>query len=446
MFSLVNIIFQFSIIINTICLPNGIAILPFKKRVPNLADIPPEDFILKKLYNNEIITEINIGTKPQKIPMLIDLFYYDFFIAGENEETKTSSDVIFNQSKSTTFDKFEKLGVFGGRGFNLGYKANDLLILNDNNKYNISFILAMDPFNGVSGMIGLKLSSEEDLEIKEYNFIKQLKKVNAINNYYFTIKYIDDINGNLIIGDLPENYDNNYKGMIFKDIYVNNPDSATSWNIQIDSVYTKSTNINNKVDLGKINIYFRINLGITFGNEEYQEEFKKSFMTEQINKGVCFEKKMVYYYVYYCDNNVDFSKMKNLYFYNKDLNYTFEFTYKDLFYYNELDKRYYFLIIFEINTGNNRWLIGEFFFKKYQLIFNQEKKKIGLYVGKSDNNNDQEETWISKNKWYIILIVFLVILIIIISIISYLYIKSRQKRKIKANELIDDNYDYTINE
>jgi hypothetical protein len=304
----------------------------------------------------------------------------------------------------------------------------------------------MDPFNGVSGMIGLKLSSEEDLEIKEYNFIKQLKKVNAINNYYFTIKYIDDINGNLIIGDLPENYDNNYKGMLFKDIYVNNPDSATSWNIQIDSVYTKSTNINNKVDLGKINIYFRINLGITFGNEEYQEEFKKSFMNEQINKGVCFEKKMVYYYVYYCDNNVDFSKMKNLYFYNKDLNYTFEFTYKDLFYYNELDKRYYFLIIFEINTGNNRWLIGEFFFKKYQLIFNQEKKKIGLYVGKSDNNNDQEETWISKNKWYIILIVFLVILIIIISIISYLYIKSKQKRKIKANELIDDNYDYTINE
>ena len=234
--------------------------------------------------------------------------------------------------------------------------------------------------------------------------------------------------------------------MIFKDIYVNNPDSATSWNIQIDSVYRKSTNINNKVDLGKINIYFRINLGITFGNEEYQEEFKKSFMNEQINKGVCFEKKMIYYYIYYCDNNVDFSKLKNLYFYNKDLNYTFEFTYKDLFYYNELDKRYYFLIIFEINTGNNRWLIGEFFFKKYQLIFNQEKKKIGLYVGKSDNNNDQEETWISKNKWYIILIVFLVILIIIISIISYLYIKSRQKRKIKANELIDDNYDYTINE
>ena len=291
MFSLVNIIFQFSIIINTFCLSNGIAKFPFKKRVPNLTDVPPEDFILKKLYNNEIITEINIGTKPQKIPMLIDLFYYDFFIAGENEETKTSSDVIFNQSKSTTFDKSEKLGVFGSRGFNSGYKANDLLILNDNNKYNISFILAMDPFNGVSGMIGLKLSSEEDLEIKEYNLIKQLKKVNAINNYYFTIKYIDDINGNLIIGDLPENYDNNYKGMLFKDIYVNNPDSATSWNIQIDSVYTKSTKINNKVDLGKINIYFRINLGITFGNEEYQEEFKKSFMTEQINKGVCFEKK-----------------------------------------------------------------------------------------------------------------------------------------------------------
>ena len=434
-------------IFNSFCLQGGVIDLPFTKKVPDLTNKSPEDILRKELKDNRIVTEIKVGTEPQKIPMLIDLFYYDFYIAGKTKENEKSTSIIFDQTNSKTFYQKEKFAEFGGRGFNIGYKANDLFLNSNNNQnYNLSFILAMDPDEGDSGMIGLKINSQEDEAIIEYNFIKQLKKANAIKNYYFTIKYTDDTHGNLIIGDLPENYDNNYKGMIFKDIYVNNPDSATSWNIQIDSVYTKSTNINNKVDLGKINIYFRINLGITFGNEEYQEEFKKSFMNEQINKGVCFEKKMVYYYVYYCDNNVDFSKMKNLYFYNKDLNYTFEFTYKDLFYYNELDKRYYFLIIFEINTGNNRWLIGEFFFKKYQLIFNQEKKKIGLYVGKSDNNNDQEETWISKNKWYIILIVFLVILIIIISIISYLYIKSRQKRKIKANELIDDNYDYTINE
>ena len=137
--------------------------------------------------------------------------------------------------------------------------------------------------------------------------------------------------------------------------------------------------------------------------------------------------------------------MKNLYFYNKELNYDFEFSYKDLFFYNELDKKYYFLIIFEKSNGSGRWLMGEFFFKKYQLIFNQEKKKIGIYLGKIKVNDNEEKTWFSKNKWYLILIVFLICLLIAVSIMIYLYIQVKPKRKIKANELIDDDYEYTIN-
>jgi len=141
---------------------------------------------------------------------------------------------------------------------------------------------------------------------------------------------------------------------------------------------------------------------------------------------------------------VNFKKMKNLYFYNKELDYNFEFTYKDLFFYNELDKNYYFLIKFE-TSHSNRWLIGEFFFKKYQLVFNQEKRKIGIYTGDLDNSKTLNQSWLSSNKWYIILIIFLVILLIVISILAYLYIKSISKRKKKANELDDDDYEYTIN-
>jgi hypothetical protein len=377
--------------------------------------------------------------------MLIDLFYYDFYIAGKTKENEKTTSIIFDQSNSRTFYQKEKFAEFGGRGFNIGYKASDIFLnSDDNHNYNLSFILAMDSDEGNSGMIGLKISSQEDEEIIEYNFIKQLKKANAIKNYYFTIKYTDDTHGNLIIGDLPENYDNKFHGVEFKDTYVINPNDPSSWNMEIDSIYTKFGNNEDKTDLGKASIFFRLNLGITFGTQEYLEELKKSFMDEQIKNGICFEQKTSYYYTYYCKKSVNFSKMKNLYFYNKELDYNFEFTYKDLFYYNELDNNYYFLIEFEISQ-NKRWLIGEFFFKKYQLIFNQEKRKIGIYNGKLDNTKIEDQSWLSSNKWYLVLIIFLVILLIVISILAYLYIKSISKRKKKANELDDDDYEYTIN-
>ena len=432
-------------IFNSFCLQGGIIDLPFTKIVPDLFNKSPEDILRKGLQENRIVTEIKVGTEPQKIPMRIDLFYYDFYIAGKTKENEKSTNIIFDQSNSKTFYQKEKFAEFGGRGFNIGYKANDLFLNSNNNQnYNLSFILAMDPDEGDSGMIGLKINSQEDEEIIEYNFIKQLKKANAIKNYYFTIKYTDDTHGNLIIGDLPENYDNKFHGVEFKDTYVINPNDPSSWNMEIDSIYTKYANNEDKTDLGKASIFFRLNLGITFGTQEYLDELKKSFMEEQIKNGICFEQKTSYYYTYYCKKSVNFSKMKNLCFYNKELDYNFEFTYKDLFYYNELDNNYYFLIEFEISQ-NKRWLIGEFFFKKYQLIFNQEKRKIGIYNGKLDNTKIEDQSWLSSNKWYLVLIIFLVILLIVISILAYLYIKSISKRKKKANELDDDDYEYTIN-
>ena len=451
MFELIKIFLLYLNILNFLfCFPSGIINLPFKKRNTDLSKFSPENIIYKGLQYNTIITDIRIGTKPQIIPMIIDLYHYDFFISGETDNDNNKNTILFNQSNSITFTNFGKFGDFGGRGFTIGYKSSDFYYLNDNEekKYNISFILALDPDDGISGMIGLKLSVEEDKEILEYNFIKQLKKVNAINDYYFTIKYINYTDGNLIIGDLPENYDESFKNIEYKETYVINPNSPSSWNIQFDSIYTKFKNNDEITDLGNANAYFRIELGITIGNEEYRKELLNNFMYEEINKGNCMEKFVSYYYIYYCNSTVDFSKMKNLYFYNKELNYSFEFTYKDLFFYNELDDKYYFLIEFEKNTGRNRWLIGEFFFKKYQLIFNQEKKKIGIYTGRkliNDSEEDIKMSWLDKNKWYLLLMIFLIILLIALAILIYYIIKNKPRRKIKANELADEDYDYTIN-
>ena len=55
---------------------------------------------------------------------------------------------------------------------------------------------------------------EDKKQIKDfnnYNFINKLKRIGIINDYYFTIKYTDKNKGNIIFGDLPHNYNGNYK-------------------------------------------------------------------------------------------------------------------------------------------------------------------------------------------------------------------------------------------
>ena len=176
-------------------------------------------------------------------------------------------------------------------------------------------------------------------------------------------------------------------------------------------------------------------------------------MQEKIDKKLCFEvsKETDNNYIsYYCTKEVDISQLKNIYFYNKELDFTFELTYKDLFYYNEIDGNYYFLIVFvkeedEWDYSSFYWTFGEPLIKKYQFVFNQNSKRIGLYTSIGDNNNKMNinnGTWWSRNKWYLLLIILLFIFFISLTIVLILYFKNKPKRKIKANEL-DEDYEYS---
>ena len=123
--------------------------------------------------------------------------------------------------------------------------------------------------------------------------------------------------------------------------------------------------------------------------------------------------------------------MKELKFTEKrHLNVQFIFNYKDLFY--KYKNKYYYLVVF---SDENFWILGKPFFKKYQIIFDKDKKTIGYYkIYKNDNNNN-----FSFNKLFFVII----ILIIIIIFLLYKIICKRENKskKIRVNELIE-NYEY----
>ena len=73
--------------------------------------------------------------------------------------------------------------------------------------------------------------------------------------------------------------------------------------------------------------------------------------------------------------------------------------------------------------------------KKYNLIYDLDKKIIGLYKGINDENKN--------NKTYLIYIILVIILtLVVIGLIVFIVYYMKMNIKKRAFELNDDNYEY----
>ena len=86
----------------------------------------------------------------------------------------------------------------------------------------------------------------------------------------------------------------------------------------------------------------------------------------------------------------------------------------------------------------NNFFIGELFLKKYNLVFNQESKKIGYYTYVKEKEEKEKKD--SKTKPLSLTnIIWILILICLLAILIVIYFK-KTKRKVRTNEL--EEYDY----
>ena len=121
------------------------------------------------------------------------------------------------------------------------------------------------------------------------------------------------------------------------------------------------------------------------------------------------------------------------------MNYIFYLDENDLW----IEKgNYKYFIILERNVYNSGWCFGKPFFEKYSMIFDYDNSQIGLYTkilnDKSDDKND-----LGKNNIILYILVIIGLLIIIGFLVFWLikcYINLPRKKR--ANELIDENFEY----
>ena len=114
----------------------------------------------------------------------------------------------------------------------------------------------------------------------------------------------------------------------------------------------------------------------------------------------------------------------------------------------------YFLIIFKNsnttqNNENDLWYLGQPFIKKYPFSVNYDSKTIGFYFQKEENDflNNTKNTIkeIENNNRLVNVIKYIgVILISFIALYFAYYIglKARERRRKRANEMKDDDYEY----
>ena len=439
-------------------------------------------------FKKEIFLQFNIGTPPKEIKSLIeqnsnclkfkkdksDLLFSDTYRYSPIESStffKSKNPVIYSPMFQVSFDKFNFPGT--------------------NKSYSLEFLI--DNYTKNSNMSYL---SEVGLSIPFWytgiqcpNLILDLKNDRIIKKLIWSLKYNDQFGGDFIIGDELSIYNpTKFPELNYSTIYL-----TYKHNITFDAVYSmdKWPNYKNKDnnDLleGNFNItdsFININFGVIIGTSEYKKYIDQKIFDMLIKKQFCKIDIITFnstnskdnkfngeYYVYSCYDKFFtgqiserhpstnyFNYFPSLVFTSKQLEYNFELINKNLF--EHILDRYYFLVVFKKNENSKeideKWYLGEPFYKKYPFSINPDAKTIGFYIERdrniiikdkkgsntTDNINDdssKEKSQMNKIVKYLIVII---VLIVFVGIAYYIGVTVRERRKKRANELKDDNYEY----
>ena len=315
-----------------------------------------------------------------------------------------------------------------------------------------------------------------DTTLDKTNLINQLKKKGYINEYTWTLKYLLEDDGVIVVGTKPHFYnDNSYLMSQYCEMKaIQNQSPETAWSFRMNEIRIAPKD-KRKVVLSDSKVDFLPDRGLIIGTDEYKKKIDELVFNDLVQKGICFIEEAKFseikkgtndiYYVYYClesfiGNKYTLDKtyyntFPSLEFYVKESNMTFTLSREHLF--HEIYRRVYFLVVFKKSGNNNNiWKLGEPFFSHFQFTFDQEKKTVGFYnpILPRIKNEDYLKNIQERNKniindpnnkktiTYIIMIS--VILIIVLGIVAYfLGKKLNENRKKRANELNDEDFEYS---
>ena len=459
-----NFCFIIFLIINQ---SNNYIILPFKSTHLDLNfklnKLDSAEYLLSEINKNQIYTTVSIGNPPKII---------EFYFTMDNMIYTILSGFCPNESLSN-YNPFVSQNYKNSTDFVISVgPVNNAAIVEDNcslynninltqTKYfeNFEFLLGnytySDKGNKISdkfcGIIGLYKSSNNAYAYAR-NFIKYLKKEKIIDSYSWGIIFFDKDKSYNIADNIHSKYEGFYiVGITNKDYLnifkTNNIISVNSIENNINFkifFYDISNNMTENVCSDNSLVHFVVDYNYILSEKEYFEKIKKIFFQKYIDNKICESKISFKSYegitqMIVCDSIIKeyLNSFPSIYFYNKELSFTFYLDYNDLFL--ESNNKIFFLIAYKAMI-KPVWILGKIFMKKYPLIFDQDKNTISfIYLNKFIKSENY-----GKKSFYTKIKTFILYSLLFIGIIIGIFIGRRiwnKHRKLKAYEL-EENFEY----
>ena len=395
-------------------------VYPFKKSTKENKSYP------ENLLQNDLEITLKIGTPPQSVDLNLRSRIYTFFVTSSQVNLPYK---LFNEKESTSLVQISKKETnFTNMEYSKGLKISESIYINDKELKGITLMLGTELAYNECGALGLRLINSHESS-NDLSFIYQIKKYANLDSYTFTLKYKNDEEGDLIIGAYPHVYDNKFNEKNFFYSKAGSNKNGVNWVLNFDIIKynNKSVNVGSKKSL--INIEY----GLIQAPFKYKNYFKNNFYGDRCSEKFNDKRNVT---IVHCSSNFDITSFKDLIFELKDIETQFVFTYKDLFI--KENNEYIFGIVFDedVDAKDPTWIFGKPFMKKYELVYDLDRKIIGLY-------KEGNESPIEKSKVNVVFIILLVILILAVAGLSYfIFFYLKKTRKSRAFELNDDNFDY----
>jgi len=430
---------------------NSEIIIPFTS---SLSEIPknltPNNFI-DSLFYNELYANVKIGTPPQNLDLIIKFEFYHLLIKDNPLDNINHNRFYSNQS--STFTNLSKSEYFYPEtiGFTHAINSSDLFTINENiTNSNFTFLKVIDSLVQTKieypGVIGLNVVPNGEPFHFEQGLVYQLKAKNYTNNYIYTIVYNnnDDFKGKIIFGK-----------NIYEEYPLDNYSSCYCYTTPEYTYYWGSNYVNsfyNKESLEIKNILLKPELSVILFNSNIEEKLKEKFLNDKIKEGKCY-KVYNFYTFYYCDIDVkidigtfEFSKPNSpLYFSLNSDDLTIQY-----------NNKLFLLIGFRQTISEKEVHLGYPFFRKYDVIFDQNKRTFGFYnfkIGKKNKEVDHDEIPEKKNqnkdndktsgdnlilKIIVIFLLTIIFLSLILLLAFYIFRNIKRKEKSKLLEELNE--------
>ena len=428
--------------------------------------------LLNEWFSLKLFTKLKLGNQSQEITTYINpqdsCFQLstisfnlsklsNFFDDKENHINLSlfninSSDSFKNVSNSYS-SKYDSMNYFIG---------NDEIYLYNNFNFNsskniikskdLNFLVYKNNYFGDCAKIkcGFHIGMPIfDTENKCPNFNKELKRAKLTNKYIFSIHYFSKKLGAIIFGAYPHEYlPSFYKEEQLSTFYTRADGEyfeIRNFNMIADEIISVNHKGGEVLVSNNTKVIFEFYYGFIIGTSLYQNYIETNFFNDLIEKKICLKSNRTAYGLfmafdlYSCNEEYlnEIKRFPELKFYLKNTKTSFVFNFNELFL--KIGNQFYFMVIFD-KYSRNFWEVGFPFFKKYDIVFDEDNKIISYYNANKNIENNENK----NNVFKIILIIFLGIIAFCgLLVIGFYLGKSKYiQRKKRANELDDDEYDY----